>query len=164
MTLTGEFVRTGTVELAGAERDRAVAALFAANYPALVRMAHLLTSDNALAEELVQEAFVATWRVWDRLEEPAAALGYLRRTVVNLARMSIRRRMLEVRHRVAGRDDGVDHDPAGLVDLERLVGALPQRKRCCIVLRHRAETGRQIIHPDIGCAHSLVRHFDPVCF
>jgi RNA polymerase sigma-70 factor (sigma-E family) len=155
VTLTGDVVSvTGTVE---SERDRAIAALYSANYLPLVRMAFLLTSDNALAEELVQEAFVVTWRAWDSLDEPAAALGYLRRTLVNLARMSIRRRVLELRHRVIGGDDRVEHDPAGRIDLERLVARLPHRKRTCVVLRYFADLSEEETARVLGISVGAVK-------
>ena len=124
------------LESAGQERDHAVAALFSTHYPGLVRLAYLLTSDNALAEELAQEAFVVAWRSWGQLRASEAAVAYLRATVVNLARMSLRRRMLELRHQVAAPAGTLEHDPGGRLDLERAVALLPMRKRSCVVLRY----------------------------
>ena len=109
-----------------------------------MRLAYLLTGDNALAEELVQEAFVATWRSWDKLRATEAAYSYLRATLVNLARMSLRRRMLELRHRRGERtEEAVEHDPATGIDLAGLVAGLPMRKRACIVLRYFADLSEE---------------------
>lgn len=127
----------------GGERDRAIAWLFRTRYGDLVRLAYLLTSDNALAEEVVQEAFVVTWRSWDKLNAPEAAFAYLRATVVNLARMSLRRRMLELRHRPAATEAAVEHDPATGIDLADLVAGLSMRKRACIVLRYFADLSEE---------------------
>jgi RNA polymerase sigma-70 factor (sigma-E family) len=124
-------------------RDREVAWLFRHRYGELVRLAYLLTSDNALAEELVQEAFVATWRSWDKLRATEAAYGYLRATLVNLARMSLRRRMLELRHRIVRPEPVTEPDPSGELDLARAVAALPMGKRACIVLRYFADLSEE---------------------
>lgn len=58
--------------------------LFRAHATPLLRLAFVLTGDPALAEELVQEAFIRLQRSRTR---PAvgAELAYLRRTVVNLS-------------------------------------------------------------------------------
>jgi RNA polymerase sigma-70 factor (sigma-E family) len=153
-TVTGGRVEAAT---ASSERDRAIAALFATGYPGLVRVAYLLTSDNALAEELVQEAFVATWRAWDRLEDRDAAIGYVHRTVVNLARMSVRRRLLELRHRVTVAEERVEHDPTGRLDLERLIARLPMRKRTCIVLRYFADLSEEDTARVLGVSVGTVK-------
>ena len=128
----------------GGERDGAIAWLFRTRYGDLVRLAYLLTSDNAMAEELVQEAFVVTWRSWDKLSAPEAAFAYLRATVVNLARMSLRRRLLELRHRRAEiAEPAVEYDPAGGIDLADLVAGLSMRRRACIVLRYFADLSEE---------------------
>jgi DNA-directed RNA polymerase specialized sigma24 family protein len=62
--------------------EAAVAGLFAARYPELVRLAGLLGADDP--EDIAQEAFTRLMR--RRLPEPRAALGYLRAIVVNLTR------------------------------------------------------------------------------
>src|SRR4051812_17687090 len=47
----------------------------------LVRLAHLLTGRATVAEELVQEALLATHQRWGSLDNPA---GYVRGALVNL--------------------------------------------------------------------------------
>jgi DNA-directed RNA polymerase specialized sigma24 family protein len=47
-----------------------------------IRLAYLITRSRAVAEEVVQDAFVEVYRRWDGLETPAA---YLRTTVVRAA-------------------------------------------------------------------------------
>jgi RNA polymerase sigma-70 factor (sigma-E family) len=147
---------------AGQDRDRAIAQLFSAHYPGLVRLAYLLTSDGALAEELAQESFVVAWRAWERLRSTDEVVGYLRGTVVNLARMSIRRRMLELRHRVTTTDDGVEHDPAGSLDLQRMIARLPMRRRTCIVLRYFLDLSEadttSVLGVSVGTVKSSTHH------
>src|ERR671923_2407588 len=60
-----------------------------------VRLAYLLTGDHALAEDLVQDAFVKLAGRLIHLRDPGAFDAYLRRTVVNLANSHFRRKRLE---------------------------------------------------------------------
>ena len=60
-----------------------------------VRLAYLLTGDRALAEDLVQDAFVKLAGRLVHLRDPAAFEAYLQRTVVNLSRSHFRRRKVE---------------------------------------------------------------------
>jgi RNA polymerase sigma-70 factor (sigma-E family) len=110
--------------------------LFQAHHADSVRLAFWLTADWAVAEELVQEAYVRLWRRWSTLRDQRAALAYLRATVVNLARSSLRRRVLERRHRAALTEHRVEADPVARVDVARALAALPAGKRACVVLRH----------------------------
>src|SRR5438034_11204932 len=60
-----------------------------------VRLAYLLTGDRALAEDLVQDAFVRLAGRLVHLRDPGAFDAYLRRTVVNLSHSHFRRRKVE---------------------------------------------------------------------
>jgi DNA-directed RNA polymerase specialized sigma24 family protein len=55
-----------------------------------IKLAYLLTGDRALAEDLVQDAFVKMAGRLRHLRDPGAFEAYLRRTVVNLSRMHYR--------------------------------------------------------------------------
>ena len=105
---------------------------------ALLRFAYMLTSDRALAEDLVQEALVKAYRRWGgrlRAEHPEA---YVRRIMVN-EYLSWRRRRWsgELPGRVP---DRVQPDAACSVaerDLMwRALAALPRRQRAVLVLRY----------------------------
>ena len=72
--------------------DDQLAELYAAHRLGLVRLAILLVDDLASAEDVVQDAFTAFASRTSRLREPAAALGYLRTSVVNGSRSALRRR------------------------------------------------------------------------
>lgn len=126
------------------DRDLAVEALFFAWYPRLVRTAFGLVGDWTLAEQLVQDAFLRLWRRWGRLRDPEAAPAYLHRTVVNLGRASVRRRVSERRALARGgfdqRDDwtqNVEEPHVGVV-IRQAIETLPYRKRACVVLRYLA--------------------------
>jgi DNA-directed RNA polymerase specialized sigma24 family protein len=73
-----------------ADRDEAIAALFHACYPGLVRAGFAVAGDWDVAGQLAQEAFLRLWRRWRWIRDPGAAPAYLRRTVVTLSRARIR--------------------------------------------------------------------------
>ena len=52
----------------------------------------LLVRDQGMAEEVVQDAFVAVHARWSRLRDPDKALAYLRQAVVNRSRSALRHR------------------------------------------------------------------------
>src|SRR5437764_13916041 len=72
-----------------------LAELFLQHGDGAIRLAYLLTGDRALAEDLVQDAFVKLAGRLVHLRDPGAFDGYLRRTVVNLTNSSFRRKRLE---------------------------------------------------------------------
>jgi RNA polymerase sigma-70 factor (sigma-E family) len=115
-------------------RREALALLYERHYAELVRLAFALTSDWGLAEELAQDAFVRVWGSWGNIRDQQSAPAYLRATVVNLARRSLRRRLQERRAWSSARDPRAA-DPGESVDLLRALACLPVRKRACVVLR-----------------------------
>src|SRR5438309_9424618 len=71
-------------------------AVYADQWHAMVRLAVLLIDDRSAAEDVVQDAFVAVYRKPPRDE--AAAVAYLRTTVLNGARGVLRKRGVARRH------------------------------------------------------------------
>ena len=85
--------RAGCVAVPGSDpaagesdADRAITMMYQAHYRGLVRLAVLLAGDLGTAEEVVQDAFAAMHRDWDRLQDQAAALSFLHRCVVTGSR------------------------------------------------------------------------------
>jgi RNA polymerase sigma-70 factor (sigma-E family) len=125
------------------EREAALAQLFQAHYPALLRLAVLLGADDA--EDIVAEAYYQLYRRWRKLRGTDAALAYLRSVVCNLTRMRLRHLQV-VRKHAGPREYGVRsaessaETEALLQDDQRaLVSALkdlPARQREALVLRH----------------------------
>ena len=80
----------------GWSADHAVTELYSVHHQALLRLAALLVRDPQIAEEVVQESFVAMHRSWPRLpgidRDTGAALTYLRQAVVNRSRSVLRHR------------------------------------------------------------------------
>ena len=86
-------MRTPKSRLAGAraaadpaDADRAISRLYAANYRPLVRLAALLVPDLAIAETLVQDAFVDLHGTWPGQSGADVALAQLRRAIVERSR------------------------------------------------------------------------------
>jgi RNA polymerase sigma-70 factor (sigma-E family) len=130
---------------AGLRYGDEVADLYARHAAGLLRLAELLCGDRALAEELVQEAFVRSWRHWRRVRGSGSELAYVRQTLVNLTRDSFRRRFREARQRLLAPPAAttVEPDVDGRVDLERALARLPLRKRACVVLRYYADLSEE---------------------
>jgi RNA polymerase sigma-70 factor (sigma-E family) len=121
--------------------DRALADLYAAQYPRLVGLARLLLDERGLAEEVVQEAFARTYAAWPRIRRSDDPLPYVRRAVVNLARGGLRRRSVARRAPAPRPDDVPSPEQGALVDERRrevadAVRALPRRQRECVILRY----------------------------
>src|SRR4029450_12409136 len=76
--------------------DTDLVEVYRVGYGKLVRLAYLLTGHSAVAEEVVQDAFVATHRAGDQLRDP---YPYVRRAVVNRCRSWGRRYTVERAHR-----------------------------------------------------------------
>jgi RNA polymerase sigma-70 factor (sigma-E family) len=132
-------------------------ALYKAQWWSMLRLAQGLVDDVAAAEDVVQDAFAALYRRRTAVREPAAAVGYLRISVVNAARSALRRRRtarahLHVLHE--GPAESADHG-ALLSDEHRAVRAalaeLPDRQREVLTLRYLAE----LADPEIAEATGL---------
>jgi DNA-directed RNA polymerase specialized sigma24 family protein len=70
----------------GRDADAAVGVLYDSYYRPLTRLAALLAADEAIAEEIVRDAFVAMHGAWRQLRDSDRALRYLQATVVRRSR------------------------------------------------------------------------------
>jgi len=129
--------------------DRALTDLYAAHWHSLVRLSWLLVRDQQLAEETVQDAFVAMHSRWSQLRNHDLALAYLRRCVVNSSRSVLRHRKVEDRYlsaetsartaHGAGEEPSAEARALERATGERLVAALghlPRRQREVLTLRY----------------------------
>jgi len=146
------------------DADQALEQLYAAHWRSLVRLAVLLVHDNGLAEEVVQDAFIAVHDRWHRLRDPDRALAYLRQTVVNRSRSALRHRAVVNRHvargthevDVAGSDDGAlagERRDAVLAAMR----SLPDRQREVMALRYYAELSEGEIADALGISRGAVK-------
>ncbi len=159
----GEAVAVGQRVAVGAAWDDALSDLYRAQRLPLLRLAVLLTDDPGVAEDVVQDAFVALQRRWHAVD-PAAAVGYLRTSVVNGVRTLYRRRGVARRHlhAVGRQDDAPSADLAVLLTEEHreIVAALrtlPRRQREVLVLRYWSELSEAEIAAALGVARGTVK-------
>lgn len=146
------------------DADEAVTQLYATHYRPLVRLAALLLRDTATAEEVVQDAFVAMHGRWRRLRDPDKALAYLRQSVVNGARSSLRHRGVVQRYlpRQAMPEFGpsAEHGAMDLLDRNTVVAALrllPTRQREALVLRYYGDLSEADIATAMGISRGAVK-------
>jgi RNA polymerase sigma-70 factor (sigma-E family) len=163
MSVTARSVMSGSDATARAwGADDAVTHLYAAHYRGLVRLAALLLRDTAVAEEVVQDAFIAMHGAWSRLEDPDKALAYLRRSALNGARSALRRREVAVRLAPAPAPDEPSAEYGALVALEhqemlRALRALPLRQCEVLVLRYYADLTEADIADALGISRGAVK-------
>jgi RNA polymerase sigma-70 factor (sigma-E family) len=126
----------------GQDADDAVTALYAAHYGSLVRLAALLAGgDRAIAEEVVQDSFVAMHSVWRQLGNSDRAVPYLLRAVVNRSRSVRRHRVVVDRDAPMPPPDMPSAEQGAVALLERsavvaALRALSPRQREALVLRY----------------------------
>ena len=138
-----------------------LAEIYERSAPGGFRLAYLLTGDRALAEDLVQEAFLRFVGRLHHLRDPEAFDGYLRRTIVNLSRDTFRRRAVErsyLERRTAElRDSHTDRDVAEYESMRTALLSLPQRQRAAIVLRYYEDLHESQIADLLRCRPATVR-------
>lgn len=124
--------------------DEAVTELYATHYRSLVRLAALLVRDTGIAEEVVQDSFVAMHGAWRRLRDSEKALSYLRQSVVNRSRSVLRHRTVVERNapKTAPDEPSAEHGAIALLERSAVIAALrtlPPRQREALVLRFYAD-------------------------
>lgn len=72
------------------DADQAITAIYSTEYRSLVRLAAVLVGDVGIAEEVVQDSFLALYGAWSRLRDRDKALAYLRQRVINRSRSALR--------------------------------------------------------------------------
>lgn len=119
--------------------------------PALLRLANLLTGSETAAEDVVQDAFIGYQRNAGHVSNVD---GYLRTSVVNLARTTHRRLARE-----RGRSTEVvtvthipDYD-----DTWAALRHLPYRQRAALVLRFYEDMSEADIAAALGCRPGTVK-------
>jgi RNA polymerase sigma-70 factor (sigma-E family) len=147
-------------EVDQADRGR-LAQLYLRHGDRALRLAYLLTGDRELAEDLVQDAFVRLAGRFIDLRNPDAFPSYLRKTVVNLARMHFRRQRVERAYLLQQRrepqamsalPDVADYELAK----QALLGLTP-RQRAAIVLRFYEDLSETQIADVLGCRPGTVK-------
>jgi RNA polymerase sigma-70 factor (sigma-E family) len=125
--------------------------LYRTQYGPMVRLAHLLTGSNTVAEELVQDAFVRVHGKWDQIDAPGA---YLRTAVVNACRSHHRRRVLERTRlpRTPVEATAPVHD-----ELWDALARLSYRQRAVLVLKFYEDMSELDVAAALGCRPGTVK-------
>lgn|SRR5262245_1786464 len=145
-----------------ASRNAAITALFAAHYRRLVGLARLLVNDQAGAEDVVQDAFLALSRRWGKLHDPDSAHAYLQRSVVNGARSRLRRWYVRQRLQLVPSPDEPSAESAALdraqvSQIRALIGELSGRQREVLVLRYYLDLSEAEIAGLLGISAGSVK-------
>jgi DNA-directed RNA polymerase specialized sigma24 family protein len=128
---------------ADGDAGQAVATLYQMHYRALVRLAALLVSDLATAENIVQDSFAAVHGMWQALPDTDAALSYLRRSVVRRSRST-----------PCPQRTGLPLPGSAVVSA---LQALPVRQREVLVLQYFADLPEAEIASATGMSTAAVR-------
>ena len=156
----GTAVNAGT-GLASDSGRRELAELYRAHAPSGRRLAYLLTCDQALAEDLVQEAFARLVGRLAHLRDPGAFDAYLRRTIVNLSKNHFRRRAVERTYiaKQASFSPVVPADPDVVAreGMRQALVELPARQRAALVLRYYEDLPDSDIAEILRCRPGTVR-------
>ena len=139
---------------------QAVTALYQAHALGLTRLAVVMLSDRAAAEDVVQEAFCGLYRRWNQLSDTDKALSYVRSSVINGCRSALRKRRLP---------PGLRWEPAGesaesavLISEEHrevlaAMRRLPVRQREAVVLRFYLDLGEEEIAASMRVTRGTVK-------
>ena len=139
---------------------QAVTALYQAHALGLTRLAVVMLSDRAAAEDVVQEAFCGLYRRWNQLSDTDKALSYVRSSVINGCRSALRKRRLP---------PGLRWEPAGesaesavLISEEHrevlaAMRRLPVRQREAVVLRFYFDLGEEEIAASMRVTRGTVK-------
>ncbi len=129
-----------------------------------VRLAYLLTGDRALAEDIVQDAFVRLAGRLIHLRDPDAFHAYLRRTVMNLSRSHFRRRKVERAYLARAQGaTGAQEDRWSGPSIEdrdalwRALGRVTTRQRAALVLRFYEDLPEREVAEILNCRPGTVK-------
>lgn len=143
-----------SVEAEATERDAGVAELYRTRRDAMIRLAYVLTRDAEVADDVVQEAFIALHRNWAGVEQHAA---YLRTAIVNACH-SHHRRLRTARNVPTERPPIVEAPVRSLDhDLDSALRRLSRDDRVVLALRYLEDLDDVEIAAVLGVSRSTVR-------
>ncbi|GHG49726.1 RNA polymerase sigma factor [Streptomyces capoamus] len=156
---------TGAVatEAAGTTVDH-LTETYRAHYRSLLGLAALLLDDTASCEDVVQEAFIRVHSARKRVRDPEKTLAYLRQTVVNLSRSTLRRRILGLKllskpmPDMASAEEGA-YDRLERRDLIKAMKGLQRRQREVLVLRYFADMTEAQVAETLGISLGSVKAY-----
>ncbi|MGW1915622.1 SigE family RNA polymerase sigma factor [Streptomyces sp. NPDC002076] len=154
---------TAATEVAGTTVDH-LTETYRAHYRSLLGLAALLLDDTASCEDVVQEAFIRVHSARKRVRDPEKTLAYLRQTVVNLSRSTLRRRILGLKllskpmPDMASAEEGA-YDQLERRDLIKAMKGLQRRQREVLVLRYFADMTEAQVAETLGISLGSVKAY-----
>jgi RNA polymerase sigma-70 factor (ECF subfamily) len=148
---------TEAIDLPVVEVREQFESFYQREYRPVLAIAHVLSGSPSLAEELTQEAFMAAYRDWDRIEKPE---GWVRTVVSNRARSLLRRRYAEARalaHVGPDRVTTVDEMSVDAAHFWAEVRRLPTRQAQAIALLYLEDRSVTDTAAVLGCSESTAR-------
>jgi RNA polymerase sigma factor (sigma-70 family) len=139
--------------------------LMSTRHHVLVGYAVMLSGDPAVAEDLVQEAVVATFASRGRFDDPRSAEAYVRKAIAS--------RFIDERRR-HGRDnarverlassvmlttEGPEREVSVRTDIARALQLLPPRERACVVLRYLDQLSTVETAEALGLSTGAVKRY-----
>ncbi|MCU1396642.1 MAG: polymerase, sigma-24 subunit, subfamily [Ilumatobacteraceae bacterium] len=156
------FEAVGRLDDVGAQRmgvagvvavDHAILELYDAQYRRSVRIVALTTGSSAVAEEIVQDAFLEVLRRWGSIRDPQA---YLRRALMSRCNSWLRRVVVERRYAARVQSESVWNDTDVIAFTDALAG-LSAKQRAAVVLRYDAGLSEVEIATALGCRPGTVK-------
>ena len=134
------------------------------HYTSLLRLAALLLDDIGSCEDVVQEAFIRVHAARARVREADKLLAYLRQTVVNLSRSTLRRRIMGLRLLPKPMPDMASAEEGAYDALERdqllqAMRGLQRRQREVLVLRYFADMTEAQVADSLGISVGSVKAY-----
>lgn len=136
-------------------------ALYRREFPRMVALAASMCGSREVGAELAQEALLRAYRAWPKVSTLDRPGAWVRRTAVNLAIDSHRRRSTE--HVTLARVAASTSPPEGFGVDDRfwvLVRALPERQRAVVALRYvddlPLEEIAQVLEVSVGTVKSTL--------
>lgn len=128
---------------------------------ALLRTAHLLTSNPTHAEDLMQISLTKTYLAWGRLRDPGAAEAYTRRVLATTSISWWRRKTNRLEQPAEILPDAGQEHPAGqLAERDAMIDALGQlspQQRAVLVLRFYEDLTEAQIAQTLGLSAGTVK-------
>lgn len=133
--------------------------LYRREYRPLVALAYGLSGSRAAAEEIVQDAFLAAHRRWQRVGAYDLPSMWLRRVVVNRSVSAVRRRLAEAKAltRVGSWANRPDPLPEQHDELWRAVRRLPPQQAKALFLRYVDDCTVAETAMVLGCSEGTVK-------
>lgn len=139
---------------AGLPRAEGFLELYGREFAPMLRLAFVTLGSNAMAEDVVHDAFVEVFRRWEDVREPGA---YMRRAVLNRCTSVLRRRQVERRHAASTRLRDMEWHDSDSLAITAALGRLSPRQRAAVHMRFVEGLSEDAIAEILDCRPGTVK-------